>query len=194
MTKFILSGGYYHKTPDGGKAFCEEIVRDIQSKPVKILDCLFGRPEDIWSQKVQDDQAFFMKHTQEVELEIASVDHLTDQIKNNDVIFFQGSRPEDIINILNTIPDWKSALENKVVVASSGGASMLCTYFGVGKTLRLGEGLGILPIKFIPHWKSDYGVGATIDWDTLYKDLFSYKEELNVVTLSDGEFKVFHIS
>ena len=51
--------------------------------------------------------------------------------------------------------------------------------------------MGLLPIKFIPHWKSDYyGQKANIDWDALLEKLKSYKENLEVITLTDGQFVV----
>ena len=66
-------------------------------------------------------------------------------------------------------------------------------YFGVGKSTRLGEGLGLLPIKLIPHWESDYSAGLIIDWDSLLNNLDKYKENLEVLTLKDGEFKTLFV-
>lgn len=191
MTKFILSGGYYYKAPDGGAAFCKEISKDVAHRPIKLLDCLFGRPLETWDQKFSDDQRFFSQHVDSVRVELASQEKFVQQVKESDVIFFQGSRPEDIMSVLQTIPGWSDMLADKTVVASSGGASMLSKYFGVGKTGRLGEGFGVLPIKFIPHWKSDYNEGLVIDWDALLGKLAEYKESLEIVTLRDGEFKMF---
>lgn len=192
MIKFILSGGYYYKAPDGGKSFCAEIIKDINDRPIKILDCLFGRPLETWEQKISDDQSFFSKHIDEIDIKTASKENFTQEIKESDIIFFQGSRPEDIINILNTILGWEDALIGKTVVASSGGASMLVKYFGVGKSNRIGEGFGLLPIKFIPHWQSDYGEELKIDWNTLLNTLEEYKEALEITKLKDGEFKVIY--
>ncbi len=77
-----------------------------------------------------------------------------------------------------------------MLVGSSGGADTICKYYGVGKTLNIGEGLGLLNVKFVPHWKSDYGQGLKIDWDTLLDKLKSYKEDLEIITLREGEFAV----
>lgn len=49
MTKYILVGGYPHKATDGGKALCEELVRGF-GESVRILDCLFARPREIWEE------------------------------------------------------------------------------------------------------------------------------------------------
>jgi hypothetical protein len=62
----------------------------------------------------------------------------------------------------------------------------------VGKTMNIGEGFGLLSIKFIPHWKSEYYAhGVEIDWDKLKENIKSYKDDLELITLGDGEFKVF---
>ncbi len=197
MEKFIISGGYYQKASDKGKALCDEMIYEVNAQPIKILDCLFGRPKDTWNKKFSSDKDFFSKHIPGVVVEIALTEKFINQINNNDILFFQGSRPEDMIRVLDDIPDWHNHLSGKVIVASSGAASMLSRYFGVGKSSsgspRLGEGLGILPIKFIPHWRSDHGTNFMADWDGLYQKLLDHKEDLEVVTLSDGEFKLFRI-
>jgi hypothetical protein len=197
MTKFILSGGYYYKAPDQGNSFCEAIIKDLPPGSIKILDCIFGRPVEARSKRFLDDQLFFSHHVPSAQLQLALESDFVEQITESDVVFFQGGRPEDIMNILNTLPGWKEALRDKTVVGSSGGASMLTQYFGVGKSTsgspRLGEGLGLLPIKFIPHWKSDHAVDFKADWEGLYEKLSRYKEHLEIVMLADGEFKVFFV-
>ena len=72
MAKFILIGGYIHRARDGGKAFCDELIRDINRGQIKILDCLFARPAQEWNSKFQDDKDFFQKHLQNFEIELAT--------------------------------------------------------------------------------------------------------------------------
>jgi hypothetical protein len=163
MIKYILSGGYAYKAPDGGKSFCDEIIKGIE-KPVKILDCLFARDTNEWNEKFNNDQKFFSEHIDNFELTLAIPENFIEQLKNTDVVFFQGGSPRQLMEILNTVPAWKNYIDNKVVVASSAGADVLVRYYGVGKTMNIGTGLGLLPIKFIPHWQSDYNKGLVIDW------------------------------
>ena len=60
MTKYILVGGYIHKAQDGGKAFCEELVKGFnENRPIKILDCMFARPRESWEEKINQDIDFF---------------------------------------------------------------------------------------------------------------------------------------
>ncbi len=191
MTKFILAGGYVQKALDGSKAFCEEIFKGLDSnKPVRILDCMFARTEDSWIAKFEEDKVFFSKFIPNAELQLAQIESFQEQLQNSQVLFFQGGVPFELISKLDLTGDWKSCLSEKVVVGTSGSADALVKYYGVGKTGRIGDGLGILPIKFIPHWKSNYA--PNIDWDSLLENLKNYKEDLPIYTLKEGEFVVFN--
>jgi peptidase E len=193
MTKYILIGGRIHKAQDGGKAFCEELSNGVEHQPIKILDCLFARPEDSWGERFKQDQEFFSSNMRDVEIELASAESFVEQIKNADVLVFQGGKPRDLMAVLETTGDWQKEIQGKVIAGSSGGADALCKYYGVGRTGNVGEGLGLLPIKFLPHWKSDYSEGVIIDWDAVLEKLKSHKENLEVVVLAEGEFKIFNI-
>lgn len=191
MTKFILIGGHIYKASDGGKAFCDEVVKGIEHRPVKILDCLFARDPGDWEKRFEEDKEFFAQHIDHFLFELAIPEHFLDQVRDADVIFFQGGYPANLLALLRVSGDWTMELDGKVVIGSSGGADALCKYYGVGKTGRIGEGLGLLPIKFIPHWKSDsYSAGIDIDWDALHAKLKSHNEELEIVVATDGEFVV----
>ncbi|MEK7150032.1 MAG: Type 1 glutamine amidotransferase-like domain-containing protein [Patescibacteria group bacterium] len=192
MIKYILIGGHIHKAQDGGKAFCDELIKDTDGKQIKILDCLFARPLQEWDTKFQDDKNFFQEHLQNFEIELATPENFLEQVKKSDIIFFQGGVPHQLMSIIATNGDWVKELDGKVLVGSSGGADAICKYYGVGKTSNIGEGLGLLPIKFIPHWKSDYAPGIVINWDELFNKLKTHKENLKIVTLGEGEFIVFN--
>ena len=190
MTKYILLGGLIRKAEDGGKAFCEELTKDISHKPVRILNCLFARDEKDWESVHEENRKFLERNISDFEVELALPEKFVEQMKNADIIFFQGGIPEKLISQLNTFSDWKKELEQKVVAASSSGADALCKYYASGKTQTIKEGLGILDIKFIPHWKSDYGEGLVIEWDSLLTKLQAHRESLNVLTVRDTEFVV----
>lgn len=192
MIKFILIGGHIQKAKDEGRAFCDELVKDAKGKQIKILDCLFARPQHEWDTKFQDDKNFFQKYLQNFEIELATPENFLEQIKKSDIIFFQGGVPHQLMSIIATTGDWIKELDGKILVGSSGGADAICKYYGVGKTSNIGEGLGLLPIKFIPHWKSDYALGVVINWNELFDKLKKYKEDLKIVTLGEGEFIIFN--
>lgn len=56
------------------------------------------------------------------------------------------------------------------------------------------DGLGILPIKFIPHYTSDFGSGGsrgTVNWDNAYKELEEYGDKsLPIHALEEGDYIV----
>ena len=191
MTKYILAGGYMHTAADGGAAFCQELVRGFaDGMPLRILDCLFARNPNTWNKKFKEDQEFYSKHLKNFKLELAAPDIFLKQVRESDIVFFEGGIPRQLISLLGDKSLFIEELEGKVLAGTSGGADAICTYYAVGKTSNIGEGLGLLPIKFIPYWESDYGQGLKIDWDGLRKRLQSHKEDLEIVLLREGEFRV----
>jgi len=98
-----------------------------------------------------------------------------------------------LLNILHTCGDWAHGLDGKVVAGTSAGAEILSKYSYNLDTSELSENLGLLPIKFIPHWQSDYKdiKNNSVDWKKVYHELKNYKEDLEIVTLREGEFKVY---
>ena len=193
MTKYILVGGYLHKAKDGGKAFCKELVKGIDKKPVKILDCMFARPKNSWKEKMKEDNILFSKYIKDFELELALTEKFLEQIKKSDVIFLRGGQTRPLLDIFNKNPNLVKELNNKVVAGTSAGGDVIAKYYGVGKTGRVnGVGLGLLPVKFIPHWKSDIKEYLNANWNGIFEGLKNYKEDLPIYVLAEGEFKVFN--
>ncbi len=192
-TKYILVGGYIHKALDGGRAFCEELVRSIDKKPIKILDCMFARKIEDWKESIEKDAAFFSKFISDFKIELADPNTFTQQVKNSDIIYLRGGYTSRLIEALNKNNDWIKELNGKVLAGSSAGGEAIAKYYSIPKTQRVGDGVGLLPVKFIPHWMSDYADEevSNIDWESELKKLKGYKEDLPVYTLHEGEFKVF---
>jgi len=195
MTKYILAGGYIHKAPDGGRAFFEELVRGFGDKgPVKILNCLFARDEDSWASKLEENREVFSKYIDNFELILANPEKFVEQVKAADIIFLQGGYTKPLVDKLRENGDWIKYLDGKTVAGSSAGGDAIAKYYSVLKTSRVGDGLGLLPIKFIPHWKSDYSDDEVrdIDWEAELIKMKGYREDLPIYTLAEGEFKVFN--
>lgn len=195
MIKYILVGGYVHKAQDGGRAFCNELVRNIDKKPVRILDCMFARKLDSWQESIERDKIFFSKFIKNFELKLADPDNFTKQVKNSDIIYLRGGYTSPLLESLKKDISWVKELDGKVLAGTSAGADAIAKYYCVLKTHRVGDGLGLLPIKFIPHWKSDYSGDEVrdIDWDSELKKLKEYKENLLIYTLAEGEYKIFEV-
>ncbi len=193
MTKYILIGGYLHKAKDGGKSFCEELVKDFnQDRPIKILNCLFARSEDVWQDKIKENNDFFSKYINSFELILADPANFVEQAKNCDVVYIQGGYTEPLMRKLLENTEWIKYIDGKTIAGTSAGGDAIAKYYSVLKTSRVGDGLGLLPIKFIPHWKSDYSDEEVkdINWDEELNKLKEYKEDLPIYTLAEGEFKV----
>ena len=191
MTKFILVGGYVQKALDGGRAFCEELVKDF-SEPVKILDCMFARLPTVWEETFAKDKEFFLKQLpgKKLEFQLADLDTFISQVQWADAVYLRGGSSEELVKSLLERNEWSLDIEGKTVAGTSAGADALSKYYYGLDNLEVRRGFGLVPIKMIPHFKSDYH-GWEFDWDKAEAELKAYKEDLPLVALREGEFKVF---
>jgi peptidase E len=189
MTKFVLVGGYSNKSPDNGEAFVKELVEGFD-QPVRILVCLFARRIDEWEAAFQKDKLLFAsKLKQKVLLELADPARFKEQLKNTDVVYFRGGRTKALIEGLKQSEGWEQELSDKTIAGSSAGVNFLARYYYSLDDLEIREGLGILPMKALVHYKSDFNA-PNIDWDKVYQELREYGEELPILAIPEGEFKV----
>jgi peptidase E len=192
MTKFILVGGYPHKAPDGGKAFSEELVKGF-NQPVRVLDCLFARPRDNWEKAFNQDKDFYTKHLPNIKfiITLADPDKFIEQIENSDAIYIRGGDTRLLMSVLQKTGDWVSKLKGKTLAGSSAGADLIAKYFYDLDYLEFGKGLGLLPVKTLVHYGSDYNA-PNINWESVYKNLKAYKEDLEILKLPEGGFEVIN--
>ncbi len=191
MTKYILIGGFASKAADGGKAVCEEMVKGFV-EPVKMLICLFARPEAGWASKFEEDKVFIAGHLpgKQLDMRIAMVANFTEQVKWADVIYLRGGDTPMLVEELRKDPTWMQNLAGKTVVGTSAGACAIGEYDYDIDHFKLSDNLGLLPIKVLPHYRSDYGA-PHINWDRIEQELQAYKEPLEFVALPEGEYRVF---
>jgi len=188
--KYILLGGYPSRASDGGKAFLEEFINGFEES-VKILDCVFARPQGEWEEKVTEDREFFKTHLtgKKFKIELAQPEKFIDQVKWANAIYFCGGRTSQLKKILAESPGWERELEGKTIAGTSAGANMIAKYYYGLDGLRIGKGLGLLPIKVLVHYRSDYNA-PNIDWNKTYAELKNHKEDLPLLTLAEGQFEV----
>ena len=179
------------KAPDGGKAFCEELVKNF-SDPVNILDCVFARLQTVWEETFAKDKEFFKTQLpgKKLELQLANIDTFLQQIKWADIIYFRGGSSEELVKSLQQYNSFVQHIQGKTVAGTSAGADALSKYYYGLDNLEIRNGLGLVPVKTIPHFKSDYH-GWEFDWEKAETELKAYREDLPLVTLREGEFKVF---
>lgn len=190
MTKYILIGGYPRKAEDGGKALAEEMVKGFE-EPIKLLICYFARPRLQWELNMVEDHLFFGGHLsgKKVEYQMAKVDTFIDQIRWMDVMYIRGGTTETLLEKLAECPGWEKELEGKTIAGSSAGAMAIAKYWYGLDTLKLGDGLGFVPVKVLVHYRSNYNA-PNVDWDRAETELKNYKETLPVLNLAEGQFEV----
>ncbi len=176
---------------DGGKAFCEAFVADVP-EPYRILICYFARPIASWPEAFKQDkmwiQSFFPD--KRITFQLASVDKLISQVQWAQGLFLKGGNAEQLLQeLLHQHADWLKFLDGKTVAGTSAGADVLARYYYLLDTPGIAKGLGVLPIKVLVHYRSDYNA-PNIDWDKAYTELQSHGENLPVITLREGEFKI----
>lgn len=180
-TKFILHGGF---TPgnqnENNSNFYKEILNGV-SKKVKILIVPFAKdPERIPATTERVKGEFnAIKHDKELDFEVANEKSFLEQIKSVDVIYFQGGTTLKLLEALKKFPEMKDLLKGKIVSGESAGANVFGKYFYSPSANVASEGLGILPLKIIPHYKDEYkGVFKDVD------------QNLENLILKEYEYKV----
>jgi hypothetical protein len=195
MTKYILNSGGLRNNPAKAKKFFTEIVKGLGNKP-KLLVCCFAQPREDWETKFAQDKEDIIKLVSRGVspiLELAIPSAFEKQIKNSDTIYIHGGDDHLIRYWFEKfdIPDiWKG----KVVATNSASSHVLSKHFWTCDWRELMDGLGILPIKFLAHYKSAYGNNdprGPINWTEAYKKLKNYgNKSLPIYALKEGEYTV----
>ncbi|MFA5023939.1 MAG: Type 1 glutamine amidotransferase-like domain-containing protein [Patescibacteria group bacterium] len=193
MTKYILNSGGSKNQPEKAILFHQEIIKGLGKTP-RVLFCFFAEKRGYWEEKFAVyGQRFLDSMSQKIspQLELAMPDKFIEQLKNNDAIIIHGGDDYLLQSWLKQyeIPNiWK----DKVVAASSAGSNALAKYFWTCDWRQCLDGLGILPIKFLPHYKSSYGESdprGLMNWDKAYQELAAYGDKsLPIYALEEGDF------
>lgn len=195
MTKYVLNSGGLKNQPERAKKFLAEITEGLGQKP-RILVCLFAQPREDWEMKFgQYHEGFFkmMPPGIEADFNLAMPDTFENQVAENDVIYFHGG-DDHLLKFWMSKFDIPKMWQGKVVAGSSAGSDFLCSAHWSCDWRQCFDGLGILPIKFLPHFNSGFGADdprGPIDWEKGKKELEEYGDkELPVYTPEEGEYIV----
>ncbi len=157
-TTFILHGGFNPgQTNEDNSGFYEEILKD-GPEGSRILLVPFAKDIDrilIATQKVTS-ELNSNKWQKDINVEVANVERFIEQLKSADIIYFHGGVSLKLLEALKRYPSLKDSLEGKTIAGESAGANVWSKFFYSPKTDTVSEGLGILPIKIIPHYKKEY--------------------------------------
>ena len=188
MTKYILHGGGTRVDNKSNRSFFQEIAKDVPDGGTILLvyfAVIDGDHEEHFRNMKED----FIKNSGDKKLNfiLATEENFTEQIKDADAIYIHGGDTPTLLRKLSTFPNFADLIKGKVIAGSSAGAQILSTYFQRSQTLEIMEGFGILPIRFIPHYKSP---SFNVDEEAVEK-MNKYPNNLELVVLKDYEWKVF---
>lgn len=195
MTKYILNSGGLRNNPELAKKFFAEIVKGLGDKP-HILFCFFAEKRENWEEKFTEYVKGFRDLLPEgvgPEFELALPDKFTEQVRQADAIYIHGGDDHLVQYWLRQF-DIPKIWEDKVVATNSASSNALSKHFWTCDWRKCMDGLGILPIKFLPHYQSAYGAGdprGPIDWEKAYNKLKEWGDKsLPIHALKEGEFVV----
>jgi peptidase E len=198
MTKYILNSGGLRNHPEKAKKFNLEVVKGLGNAP-RILFCFFATPRERWEEKFADYSSRFLASMVDgviPEIELALPEKFVEQLKYSDVILIHGGDDNLLLHYLKQY-NLPASWQDKVVAGSSAGSDALVKHFWTCDWRQCLDGLGILPIKFIPHYKSGFGDNdprGPIDWEQSYQELTEYGDKsLPIHALQEGDFIVIEI-
>lgn len=183
-TKFILNGGFNSENTDAdNSAFYKEILKNTPDD-VKVLLVFFAK-DDIERIRLAIPKVTSAfndnKEQKNIIIEIADENDFISQVQSVDVVYFSGGVSLKLLETLKKYPKLEKSLEGKTVAGESAGANVFCKYFYSPHADGVFEGLGLLPIKIIPHYKIEY------------KDkLDSVDTNLEELLLQEYMFKVYY--
>lgn len=199
MTKYILNSGNAKNFPQKEIDFTKEILADFkQDSEVKILYCFFAQARGDWEEKYKKYKERFLQLVGsrfKLTFELAFPEKFEEQIKSSNVILIQGGDNYLLQSWLKQF-DLPKIWDGKIVATSSAGSDALVNSFWTCDWRKNMDGLNILPIKFISHYKSEtYGLDdprGPIDWRKAYQEISEYGDKkLPIHALEEGEFIVF---
>lgn len=195
MTKYVLNSGGMKNNHDGARRFFEELVKGRGASPHVLLG-FFAQPREVWEEKFNEyTKAFdqFMPTGIKATYEIAFPENFNHQVKKADVIYFHGGDDHLAMDWFKRIGAPK-VWQGKTVGTNSATTHALSKYFWTCDWRQLKDGLGILPIKTLAHFNSNYGADdprGPIDWQKAKQELENYKDSaLPIYALPEGEFIV----
>lgn len=181
-TKFILNGGTVKDTPNNPE-FYREILKDAPQN-AKVLIVPFAKETERIAITTERERNELDKHKWQEKLNfvIANEENFIEQVKSSDVIYFQGGTSLKLLETLKKFPQLKNILKGKTVAGESAGANVLCKFFFSPRSNSISEGLDLLPVKLIPHYKDEY------------KNTFTnISPEVDTLLLKEHQSKIFNI-
>lgn len=197
MTKYVLNSGGMRDRAELSQQFFSEVLEGLGEKP-KLLLCFFASPREDWEEKyLQDIESIPSLVPDGVEpiFEMAHPDTFVKQVKNTNAVYLHGGNDYLIQYWLKQF-DISKIFEGKNIGTNSASSHALVKHFWTCDWRKCMDGLGILPIKFLAHYKSDFGASdprGPIDWEKAYDELSKYGDtSLPIHALEEGYFVIIN--
>ncbi len=198
MTKYVINSGNVRGNKEKAKKCVSETLNGLGGKP-KILFCFFANPREDWESNFQnfvDDFVNYLPEGIEPQYEMAMPEKFEIQCNHNDVIWIKGGDDHLIQYWLKKF-DLKKIWDKKVLSVSSASSDAVVDSFWTCDWRASFNGLGLVPIKFIPHFNSTYGANDSrgpIDWEKAKNELAEYGDKsLPIYALEEGDYVVFEV-
>src|SRR3989344_6749892 len=193
MTKYVLNSGGMRDKPELSRQFFNEIVDGFGEKP-KLLLCFFSSPREDWEKKYKQDIESIptlVPDGVKPVFEMAMPENFVEQVQNADAVYIHGG-DDHLLQYWLKQYDISKLFEGKTVGTNSASSNALAKHFWTCDWRKCMDGLGILPIKFLAHYKSDFGADdprGSIDWEKAYNELEKYGDtSLPIHALEEGHF------
>ena len=156
MTKYVLHGGLSIEDNPKNIKFYSEILKDVNS-PVAILMVYFARDREKRSGLFEIQKKLFKKSNPDYKIHFLFAsedpDEFRAQAKQSQVMFIEGGSSLRLLEQLEKITDIKELIRSMdVYVGSSAGAGLVVKYTFPSSRDKIGERLGLVPIKLINHY------------------------------------------
>lgn len=183
-TKFILHGGFANgQIDDSADSFFSEILKDAPDVSKVLLVCFARDTEEIPNNSEMIIGEFNKNNLgKELHFEIANEESFLEQVAAADIVYLQGGKTFQLLEILKKYPEFKNVLRGKIIAGESAGANVLGSYFYSKSNGKAGIGLDLVHVKIIPHYSGQYK-----------NELDDVGIGLELLLLSEGQFKVFII-
>lgn len=182
-TKFILHGGFNTgQVGEDNSPFYKEILKEAP-EGAKVLLVPFAKDADRIHLAVSKVSFEFNKNkTQKsIAIEVANEKDFMRQVQSANIIYLHGGKSLQLLEALQKYPDFGKILDGKTVAGESAGANVQCALFYSPQADGVFDGLGLLPLKIIPHYKKEYE-----------GKLDGVRPDLEMLLLPEYEFRVFY--
>lgn len=186
-TKFILHGGMMSQGGPDNEAFFQEFVKDLEEGDT-VLWIGFARKEGEDRERIFIRDTGFIAEQSDKSFNYinATIGDLESQLKAANAIFVTGGNSEVLVDTIKNYPKFTQLIAGKTYAGSSAGACLVSTIYYHCSKQRISEGIGLLPIRTMVHYKNPE-FNAT---DETLDELKQQREDLELLVLPECQWQI----